>query len=169
MQNSGKNQWALSRALSRALYGHCTGTVRALSGVREKQHHYLFPPALRWEGSFVYLFALATVFKFPKQKMKTHPRKKNARVEPGSPDGLPLSKKIEEVGIITDSPTNISTWPSTYLCLGRPGTLKRAHIQIRVACFRRCATPVPPLLLLTPGFKGTYASPEPWHGWPHPV
>ena len=60
MQNSGKNQWALSRALSRALYGHCTGTVRALSGVREKQHHYLFPPALRWEGSFVYLFALVT-------------------------------------------------------------------------------------------------------------
>ena len=77
MQNSGKNQWALSRALSRALYGHCTGTVRALSEVREKQHHYLFPPALRWEGSFVYLFTLTTVFKFPKQKMKAHPRKKN--------------------------------------------------------------------------------------------
>ena len=143
MQNSGKNQWALSRALSRALYGHCTGTVRALSGVREKQHHYLFPPALRWEGSFVYLFTLTTVFKFPKQKKRTHPRKKKARVEPGSPDRLPLSKIIEEVGIITDSPTNMRTWPSTYRC--RPGTLKSAQTQSRVACLRRCATPVPPL------------------------
>ena len=37
MQNSGKNQWALSRALSRALYGHCMGTVRALSWVQPKE------------------------------------------------------------------------------------------------------------------------------------
>ena len=84
---------------------------------------------MRWEGSFVYLFAFVTNY-------LNEQTKKIARVEPGSPDGLPLSKNTEEVGIIADSPTNIRTWPSTHLCLGRPGTLKRAHILIRVACQR---------------------------------
>ena len=99
----------------------------------KKQHHYLLPPDLRWEGSSVYLFALITNYLI--EQTKKNPLK-NARVEPGSPGGLPLSKTTEEVGIIADSPTNIRTWPSTHLCLGRPGTLKRAHILIRVACQR---------------------------------
>ena len=149
----------------RALYGHCTGTV----GGPGKTASPSFSSRSALGRFFCIFIHSRNCLQIPQTKNENTPSQKNARVEPGSPDGLPLSKKIEEVGIITDSPTNISTWPSTYLCLGRPGTLKRAHIQIRVACFRRCATPVPPLLLLTPGFKGTYASPEPWHGWPHPV
>ena len=46
---------------------------------QEKQHVYLLPPDMRWEGSFEYLFALVTNY-FNAQTNKI------ARVEPGSPD-----------------------------------------------------------------------------------
>ena len=44
---------------------------------------------------------------------------------------------------------------------GRPGTLTSAQVQIRVACLRRCATPVPPLLNTTPRFRRASPSPNP--------
>ena len=129
-------------------HGHCTGTVRALYGHCRgsgKNSIPIFFLLLCVGKVLLYIYSLSQLSSnSPNKKMKTHPRQKNkARVEPGPPDGLPLSKIIEEVGIIIDSPTNMRTWPSTYRC--RPGTLKSAQTHSRVACLRRCATPVPPL------------------------
>ena len=127
----------------RALYGHCTGTV----GGPGKTASLSFSSCSALGRFFCIFIHSHNCLQIPQTKNENTPspkkKRREARVEPGSPDRLPLSKIIEEVGIITDSPTNMRTWPSTYRC--KPGTLKPAQTQSRVACLRRCATPVPPL------------------------
>ena len=128
-------------------HGHCTGTVRALYGhCRGSGENSITIFSSRSAlGRFFCIFIHShNCLQIPQTKHESTPSQtKKARVEPGSPDRLPLSKIIEEVGIITDSPTNMRTWPSTYRC--KPGTLKSAQTQSWVVCLRRCATPVPPL------------------------